>query len=113
MYVAPTPFALAEGTAHHRTLILPADHSVPRNFREVGTLRRREVDEVVGSYSFNLETNELTTTRIPNPHAGREHVFTAYRLDGDPLDLVTLRNCSAILSELDRAAREEGEDVIR
>ncbi len=25
MYAAPTPFALAEGTAHHRTLILPED----------------------------------------------------------------------------------------
>lgn len=113
MYVAPTPFALAEGTAHHRTLILPADYPVPSNFRDVGTLRRREVEEVVGSYSFNLETNELTTTKIPNPNGGREHVFKAYRLDGDPLHPVTLRERSAVLWELDTAAREEGDDVVK
>ncbi|SUE44290.1 hypothetical protein [Roseomonas gilardii] len=113
MYVAPTPFALAEGTAHHRTLIVAADYPVPSTFREVGTLRRREVDQVVGSYSFNLETNELTTAKIPNPYAGREHVFKAYRLEGDPLDAVTLRDRSAILSELDTAAREEGDEVAK
>ncbi len=28
MYVAPTPFELAEGSAHHRTLILPAEMPV-------------------------------------------------------------------------------------
>ena len=41
MYVAPTPFALAEGTAHRRTLILPADMSVDDDLVEIGRLTRR------------------------------------------------------------------------
>lgn len=110
MYVAPTPFALAEGTAHHRTLILPAEQVVPRHFREVGTLRRREVDAVVGSYSFNLETNELTIGMIPNPSGGSEHVFKAYRLDGDPLEPVVLRDRSAVVAELDATERADSDD---
>ena len=43
MYVAPTPFALALGTAHRRTLILPADMAVPNTLIQVGTFTRREV----------------------------------------------------------------------
>lgn len=91
MYVAPTPFALAEGTAHHRTLILPEDHNVDTDLVEVGTLIRRELNEVVVAYRFDLRTNEMGTTQVPNPGAGREHVFKAYRCMGDPADGVTLR----------------------
>jgi len=112
MYVAPTPFALADGTAHRRTLIVPAAESVPDTFQEVGVLRRREVDEVVGSYSFNLETNELGTGKIPNPNGGKEHVFKAYRVAGDPMDLVTLRDRAELLRELDAVERAEGGDVV-
>ena len=90
MYVAPTPFALAEGTAHRRTLILPEDHKVDTDLVEVGTLIRREVNEVVVAYSFDLRTNEMGTTQVPNPGAGREHVFKAYRCASDPADDVTL-----------------------
>lgn len=50
MYVAPTPFALAKGTAHHRTLILPAEVSVDDDFVEIATLARCEVDQVVTAY---------------------------------------------------------------
>ena len=90
MYVAPTPFALAEGTAHRQTLILPEDHKVDTGLVEVGTLIRREVNEVVVAYSFDLRTNEMSTTQVPNPGAGREHVFKAYRCVGDPTDEVAL-----------------------
>src|SRR5262245_28149076 len=69
MYVAPTPFALVEGTAHRRTLILPASENPGREFVSVGTLRRKEVDNVVTTYQFDLRTNELKTKTAPNPNA--------------------------------------------
>lgn len=91
MYVAPTPFALVEGTAHRRTLIIPEDHEVDADLIEVGTLTRREVDKIVVAYSFDLRTNELAIKHVPNPSAGRKHVFKAYRVPGDPTDNVILR----------------------
>ena len=42
MYVAPTPFALAEGSARHRTLILPAGMKADGDLVEISTLVRRE-----------------------------------------------------------------------
>ena len=91
MYVAPTPFALAEGTAHRRTLILPADMSVESDLMEVGILARREVEYMVVAYQFDLRTNELDTTLVRNPNAGCEHVFKAWRVNEDPEEQVTLR----------------------
>jgi len=108
MYVAPTPFALAEGAAHRVTLILPMDHEVDNGFVEVGTLTRREVDRVVVAYNFDLRTNELGTTLIENPRAGQEHAFKAYRVQGEPLDPVVLRDRSTVLADL--AAAEPRED---
>src|SRR4051794_30019799 len=114
MYVAPTPYALADGTAHQRTLILPEAEKPGAGFVEVGTLTRREVDRVVTAYQFDLRNNELrtttttTTTTAPNPNAGREHVFVAYRLAGDPTEPVTLRSRERILRDLQSDA--EGED---
>lgn len=110
MYVAPTPFALAEGTAHRRTLILPEHVGASENLVRVGTLTRREAEQVVGSYAFDLKTNELSTTLIPNPNAGREHVFHAYRLKGDPEEPVSLRDRNAVLAEL-AAVEVEMEDA--
>ena len=77
MYVAPTPFALAEGTAHRRTLILPTEHPVDGDLGECGVLVRREVEKVVVSYSFDLLSNEIGTKLVSNPNAGREHRFRA------------------------------------
>jgi hypothetical protein len=91
MYVAPTPFALADGTAHRRTLILPADMPVDNDLTEVGVLTRREVERMVVAYQFDLRTHELNTTLVRNPNAGCEHVFMAWRVEGDPEDPVTLR----------------------
>ena len=96
MYVAPTPFALAEGTAHRRTLILPESHPVDDDLEELGTLVRREVEKIVVAYSFDLMTNEIETKLIPNPNAGREHLFKAYRAPADPAEPVTLRNRSRV-----------------
>lgn len=99
MYVAPTPFALAGGTAHRRTLILPADMPVDADLIEIAELTRREVDRMVVAYSFDLRTNELATTLVPNPNAGREHVFKAYRVAGDPIEAITLCERSREIAE--------------
>ena len=111
MYVAPTPFELAEGTAYRRTLILPDGHAVPAGLIEVGKLTRREANQVVVTYGFDLRTNQITTTRARNPQAGREHVFRAYRVADDPADPVTLQPRDQILAGLfDAEEHEEDEE---
>ena len=97
MYVAPTPFALVEGTAHRRTLILPVGHAVDSDLIERGTLVRREVKKMVTAYSFDLLTNEIETKLVDNPNSGRKHVFRAYGVLGDPPDPVKLHNSSRLL----------------
>lgn len=83
MYVVPTPFALLSGTAGLSTLIVPADFQPHSDeLVRVGEMERVEVDEVVASYEFNLQTNEIVTHMIPNPSAGRVHAFCAYRSRG-------------------------------
>jgi len=91
MYVVPTPFHLVNGVAHQQTLILPADASADNDFVEVGELRRLESSELIVGYSFNLRTNDLIPNTIPNPGAGREHTFRAWRLKGSPAGQVSLR----------------------
>lgn len=110
MYVCPTPFALAEGTAHRRTLIVPNNFQVDGGLVEVGALTRREVDQMVVAYSFDLRTNELETTKIPNPNGGREHMFKAYRVQGDPLDPILLREPARVLADLAPADNGDGEE---
>ena len=82
MYVAPTPFALTTGTTGQRTLIIP--ETVPRDPRleSVGQLSRVEAEQLVVGYEFDLVTNVLTPQYAPNPSAGREHAFVAYRPHG-------------------------------
>lgn len=91
MYVAPTPFGLAEGLAHRVTLILPAALKPPKGLVRVGELTRREADLMVVGYHFDLRTNELAAETVPNPGAGREHGFCAWRVRGDDDAPVTLR----------------------
>jgi hypothetical protein len=81
MYVAPTPFALTEGTTGLMTLVVPEGFEAPENFQNVGSLIRVEAAELVVGYSFDLRTNELKAERIENPRAGTEHRFVAYRLN--------------------------------
>src|SRR6266567_2466943 len=80
MYVAPTPFALTEGTAHNQTLILPADFRLNSRFRSVGNLVRREAEKLIVGYTFDLRTNTLKPESVGNPAAGKEHNFVAYCL---------------------------------
>ncbi len=83
MYVAPTPFVLARGTAGQATLIVPEDHPVDPRFAVVGWLVRTEASQVVVGYEFDLQTNEISARFAPNPEAGRQHAFVAYRLRSD------------------------------
>lgn len=80
MYVAPTPFALTSGTTGLQTLILPEAYEADGRFREVGRLTRTEAEKLVVGYAFDLRTNALSAETVPNPHAGTEHRFVAYRL---------------------------------
>lgn len=94
MYVAPTPFALADGTAHQRTLILPEDMQAEDGLQHISTLVRREAARTVAAYTFDLRSNDLRLTLAENPNAGREHVFRVYRAVGDPAERVELRERS-------------------
>lgn len=82
MYVAPTPFALTEGTTGLMTLIVPSETKPDRRFQAVGRLQRIEADTLVVGYTFDLRTNELKAERVANLNAGNEHQFIAYRLIG-------------------------------
>jgi hypothetical protein len=95
MYVVPTPFRLVEGVAHRQTLILPADMAAGPEFEAVGDLRRRESDRLIVGYAFDLRTSEIGPEAIPNPHAGREHAFRAWRLKGSSREPVSMRSGSA------------------
>lgn len=99
MYVAPTPFALAKGTAHRRTLIVPADFVCDDDLVEVSEIVRKEVDKIVVAYSFDLRNNEMKTILVDNPNAGREHRFKAYRVEGDSTEPVVLEEKSRSIFE--------------
>lgn len=83
MYVAPTPYALVDGLIGTRTLIVPESLPVPSGFNVVGEIVRKEVKHIVVGYQFDLEKNEISATKVKNPHAGKQHRFTAYRLNND------------------------------
>jgi len=101
MYVAPTPFALTNGTERQVTLIVPTDCIVDARVREVGRLIRTETDQAVAGYNFDLETNVLTPRRVENRHAGAQHSFVAYRASEDPAAPVILRAHAAAAPEND------------
>ncbi len=105
MYVVPTPFHLVDGVAHLRTLILPADVAAEKGYVVVGMLTRVEAKELVIAYSFDLQTNELVPRKVPNPDAGREHRFRAWRLMGEPADPVSMREIES--EDLDLEADDE------
>src|SRR5205809_1672665 len=92
MYVVPTPFRLVDGVAHAHTLIVPADLRLGEGLVQVGDLRRIEVDEVITGYAFDLRTNQIQPETAPNPDAGREHLFGAWRLHGSPGGAVSIHS---------------------
>jgi len=108
MYVAPTPFGVVDGVAHHATLILPAAARPPNSFVKVGDITRRESDHLIVSYRFDLRTNELTAESVRNPGAGREHHFAAWRMEGAPVGAVTLRSPRVLAQDTAAAADEDG-----
>jgi hypothetical protein len=97
MYVAPTPFALTDGTTGLMTLIIPAHIDADPRFEVVGSLTRIEARTLVISYTFDLRTNALKAKEVPNPRAGTEHHFTAYRLKSQALKPVSMLARTAIL----------------
>ncbi len=101
MYVAPTPFGLVSGLAHLQTLILPQEFIVANGFKQVGTLIRTEANELIVGYTFDLRENTLEPETIPNPFAGREHVFVAWRLQNASEDPATMRNYTSLKVEED------------
>lgn len=92
MYVAPTPFAIAEGLTGMRTLVIPPSDDIPEGFQQVGQLVRVEAGNIVVGYEFDLRTNQLVAKTVPNPEAGKEHHFNAYRINEDPGKQVTVKN---------------------
>lgn len=105
MYVVPTPFRLIDGAAHHQTLVLPAENEPGPDFVEVAQLTRVEVESLIVGYTFDLVANTLVSETAPNPNAGREHTFRAWRLAGTPTDPVALLQVSA--AEVEIEADEE------
>jgi hypothetical protein len=101
MYVAPTPFALTDGTTGQATLIIPDDLPLDDRFEQVGELVRTEADTMVVSYSFDLRTNELTPQLLPNPSAGLQHRFLACRPQGTNTATVTMKEMDHVARQLD------------
>jgi len=93
MYVAPTPFAVAQGLTGTRTLIIPSTWKPPTVFKKVGDLVRVESADLVIGYEFDLKTNKISAKTVVNPEAGRKHHFTAYRVESDSEKTVTLIPC--------------------
>lgn len=108
MYVVPTPFFLAAGTVGLSTLIVPeafTPHSP--DLVKVGEIERVEVDQIVVSYEFNLQTNQMSQHLAPNPSAGTVHRFHAYRSQG-PGDDQPVRLSDDAVQYAERMRRNDG-----
>ena len=92
MYVAPTPFALTDGTAGQCTLILPNGSNADSRLKPCGDLIRTETDRMLVGYNADLRGNSLAPQCVDNPSAGLAHRFTAYRAPGPRGPRVTLKN---------------------
>lgn len=91
MYVAPTPFAIADDLTGTRTLLVPSTWNAPEGFKQVGDIARTEADNLVVGYEFDLKTNTISTKTVSNPVSGTKHDFVAYRVESDadkPVSLI-------------------------
>jgi len=95
MYVAPTPFALTSGTTGQATLIAPAELALDGRL-EAGELVRIETENVVVGYTFDLLADTLTLELAPNPSAGKQHRFAAYRLRGMGSGTVSMKSVEQV-----------------
>ena len=102
MYVAPTPFALTDGTTGLLTLIVPEGFATDPRFQEVGRLTRIEAASLVVGYTFDLRTSELKEAKVPNPRAGTEHKFVAYRLTSQTAKPVSMAAPPSISDDANR-----------
>lgn len=100
MYIAPTPYALLEGTIGACTLVTPADYPNPDGLVVVGEFGRREVAKRVAKYSFDMQLNALATQETRNPTAGTEHWFRAWRVQGDPGEQVRMHGEAQIVAQV-------------
>lgn len=107
MYVVPTPFRLIDGAAHHQTLVLPEGEDPGEGFIEAGRLVRVEAANLIIGYTFDLVANTLIPQTAPNPHAGQEHAFRAWRVVGGSTDPVAMRAFNPAEVELE-VAEDEG-----
>jgi hypothetical protein len=106
MYVAPTPFGLLDGIDRQVTLILLADEKIDDRMQLVGEIERVETQKMVTKYTFDLKTNELTTSEEDNPTAGTVHRFRAYRVKGAPKTDVKLKQQPVTPTSDDAAAAD-------
>lgn len=90
MYTGPTPFVLTIGTTGQATLITPRGLILDARLELVGEFVRTQAKQMVVGYTFDLQANELTPKLAPNPSAGRQHQFSAYRMKGDGHGTVSL-----------------------
>ncbi|MGH8903207.1 MAG: hypothetical protein ACRDYA_16445 [Egibacteraceae bacterium] len=100
MYVAPTPFALTNGTTGQATLIVPEKAMLNGRLEKVGELTRTETTLIVIGYSFDLRDNKLTPQLAPNPSAGREHRFCAYRQANMGSGTVTMESADQVSKQM-------------
>ena len=91
MYVAPSPFALTNGAAGQRTLILPSSTEVDERLEYCGELVRVETSHILVGYDADLRGNTVAPHFIENPFAGLEHRFVAYRVSSTNGPTVTMK----------------------
>lgn len=92
MYVAPTPFALTDGMAGQRTLILPSDTEVDERLQSCGELVRVETAYLLVGYNADLRANTIAPQYVDNLSAGLEHNFVAYRAAGTDGPTVSMKD---------------------
>jgi len=80
---------------------------MPGGFRQVGRLVRKEAEQLIVGYTFDLRANTLTPSAIPNPGAGRVHEFYAWRESSGSREPVVLRDPDQIASEESAEQEEE------
>jgi hypothetical protein len=111
MYVAPTPFALTAGTAGQVTLILQRDAMVGSSpLAVVGSLSRIETNTLLVGYSADLIKNTLIPSVVPNPGAGTEHRFVAYRNRQRPGPAVSMIDPAETVAANELEVAEEESD---
>lgn len=109
MYVAPTPFALTDGTTGQKTLIVPAGLvEGDKRLEKVGELLRTEAGQVVVGYTFDLRSNELTPQLADNPSAGTVHTFGTYRLRGTGSGNVAIKAPAEVAEVISEVESDDG-----